>query len=783
VKASVTLKGVLTGPVSLDLVRINGDLDCRACLIDGGQSNALSCGNADITGTVYLQPRTDAPKDGRYVASDLFEARGGVNLSGTRIGGDLVCAGGWFAAGPKTLALDCSNARIGRDADLSAARLVMPAGGDPPPPPDPSGAALSSLPSEFSGEVSFYAAHIGGNLLCSGSSLHAPGASALNGRSAEIGGSVFLGRAIDQLPGSSRILVIHEAFRSAGEVSLAFATVGSNLECQGGRFENTDGNALDVSTAQIKGSVNFGCFFLPAEGLAFRFASRGLVSLWGTNITGGIDCSGGWFVNPGQAAISAPGVQIGGIANFQQMVQGGGFGPRCQTSGSIDLTAAHIGGYMQCIGGRFENPGGYTLGCSGIKVDGAVFLSRDAVPDEATDLATPVLSWTVPDDRPAPFQSDGTVDFKYAQIASPMLCQGGHFRNRRADKAAPTQAELALDVRGARVGSLEFGMALPGTLPAIMEGSCNLAGAHAIQLIDTGFAGSAAFFPRTVESEEEPGKRLDCVMTLDNFTYDRLGWESPVAAPIRKAWLSRQPAEHLSEKTFRPQPFDQLARVLRAMGQDDQATTIAIYKQQLTTDLLPRREREIAVALVLAMSGAVLIARDLIGTAVFSEATAAQISWGIVLVCLAGLYFRGGLTWLGRTSLGALTLYGYKPSRILVIALLVGVSVGQVLRQAAEQGVVVPQAGKEEKLPPNCGPDWTACASRPFNPIVYSFDTMLPLKLGQADKWSVELKPVQLWFMTLPPSALQWLLWLEIIFGWVVSGIVLALVSGMLKKE
>ena len=57
-----------------------------------------------------------------------------------------------------------------------------------------------------------------------------------------------------------------------------------------------------------------------------------------------------------------------------------------------------------------------------------------------------------------------------------------------------------------------------------------------------------------------------------------------------------------------------------------------------------------------------------------------------------------------------------------------------VFRQAAEQGVFSPNIPPGEALPAGCGPDWTACDARPFVPIVYSFDTMLPLKLGQADK-------------------------------------------------
>lgn len=62
----------------------------------------------------------------------------------------------------------------------------------------------------------------------------------------------------------------------------------------------------------------------------------------------------------------------------------------------------------------------------------------------------------------------------------------------------PCHAALALDLRGARIDTLQLGKALPGSTPAKIEGSIDLSGAHVIQLIDAGFAGDANCFPKTV---------------------------------------------------------------------------------------------------------------------------------------------------------------------------------------------------------------------------------------------------------------------------------------------
>ena len=62
---------------------------------------------------------------------------------------------------------------------------------------------------------------------------------------------------------------------------------------------------------------------------------------------------------------------------------------------------------------------------------------------------------------------------------------------------------------------------------------------------------------------------------------------------------------------------------------------------------------------------------------------------------------------------------------------------------------------------------------------------MLPFKFGHADKWSLQREPFRLHLAPQMdvPIALEWLIWFEIAFGWTTSGIILALISGSLKKD
>jgi hypothetical protein len=62
---------------------------------------------------------------------------------------------------------------------------------------------------------------------------------------------------------------------------------------------------------------------------------------------------------------------------------------------------------------------------------------------------------------------------------------------------------------------------------------------------------------------------------LDGFRYERLYEESPFEGDSRKKWLGRQPQDK-----FLPQPYEQLAAVLRQMGHGHDARLVMIEKNR-----------------------------------------------------------------------------------------------------------------------------------------------------------------------------------------------------------
>ncbi len=124
------------------------------------------------------------------------------------------------------------------------------------------------------GEVQLMDAHIGGYLDCRGSSLINPqkdkdpkSGTALRGDGITVKGAVFL------------------RSRFEGAVVLLDARIGGTLECQEGKFINTNGNALNLERATVAADVF----------LAYGFCAEGKMSLSGARIDGHLFCRDGDF--------------------------------------------------------------------------------------------------------------------------------------------------------------------------------------------------------------------------------------------------------------------------------------------------------------------------------------------------------------------------------------------------------------------------------------------------------------------------------------------------------
>lgn len=152
------------------------------------------------------------------------------------------------------------------------------------------------------GQVLFRNAKIGGDFRTDGGVFeYAPGISfVLNSKNAlgcdriKVNGSVFLSSSAS---GS----------RFCGEVGFASAWIGSNLECDGGSFENPGKFAIRADRVTAVGSIF----------LRHGFSADGAVRLLNAKIEI-LDCTRGSFRGDGLTALNAEGATISGLACFDR---------------------------------------------------------------------------------------------------------------------------------------------------------------------------------------------------------------------------------------------------------------------------------------------------------------------------------------------------------------------------------------------------------------------------------------------------------------------------------
>jgi hypothetical protein len=350
------------GLVNLYNARIGGSVDC-----DGGafenpvqkdisaSGTAISLGAARIAGGLFC-------RSGFYGRGN-FSASGTVWLYGAQIEGNLECDGSKFE-NPAQAGVE------GTGLAMQASALNV------------TGSVLLRKNFLAKGTVVLYAAQIGGNLDCDGGTFENAiqkdvpiSGTAFNAGAARVAGSVYLrsdffGRGL---------------FSAKGAVSLYGAQIEGNLECDGGRLENPalagaewSGIALSADSASVTGDVR----------LRSRFHSRGEVSLYNSRIGGSLDCDGGTFENAAQKNVRTSGTALnagaarvaGGVLCRTNFFGRGTFSAK----GMVSLYGAQIEGNLECDGSMFENPGqedvvgsGLALQIEAARVGGSVLLRRD----------------------------------------------------------------------------------------------------------------------------------------------------------------------------------------------------------------------------------------------------------------------------------------------------------------------------------------------------------------------------------------------------------------------
>ena len=541
----------------------------------------------------------------------------------------------------------------------------------------------------------------------------------LNFLSASISGDVLLsgsrvkGETSFEGSGIDGSVRLQGGFEAEGEVRLSGAEIGGQLACNSAKLKNAGGMALICDDVQVKGGVL----------LQGGFEAEGEVRFVGAEIGGQLACNSAKLKNAGGMALICYCAKVTGSVFLDK-----GF----EADGEVSLIGASVGGDFDCACGIFNNPGSLALACEGMTVTGAVLLRNG-------------------------FAADGEVNFRKAEIRRDLICTGGTFKNLAAGLQTilnePLKAANALDLTSARIqGVLWLGPSIaPNEKHAVIQGSITLQNAYAVTFIDQ----PASWPVATIKAHNNID--LPCYLLLDGFTYERFSGATPTRAKVREKWLMRQRPSHLG-KDFRPQPFEQLIKVLRKMGHDADARRIGFLKQSLLRPVQTNRA-----------------------------------SW----------YFRL-FVWLTGWAWGLSCGYGYRPHRLIVALLALWLGCGFLYQAGAAHGGFAPRDGQvwtSQVYNEACGKNWTECAELKaggggkageiiaFNAFTYSADMLLPaIDLGQRSAWTPMWREIKVTLpyageVTLPPGTLRAAAWAENILG--VAGVILigAILSGIVKRD
>lgn len=332
----------------------------------------------------------------------------------------------------------------------------------------------------------------------------------------------------------------------------ASLTTKADLDLSGSRFSGVDEYACelaDVGTCAIHlSNARIGGRLAVNSTAQARSTMHGIVRLDGARVDGDVCIEGALIDGRGDAALDAHSMIVGGDVNLDWAG-----GCRFEALGEVSLAASRIAGDLILRGAKLSNVTGRALHCEDLRVE-SVFLGANGE---------------------APFEAVGRLNFLSATIGGSFFMTSARLAPGPDMNFLGRGRPVALNLQQVRVSNTlvltNIGALDPGGPPPTrstptkpVEGWFLLNGAQLNAVIDN------------LDSSWPAHGYLD----LEGATYERLG--NAVGRELvagRLAWLRRQfPGGRPTAETFRPQPYEELSRVLRRHGQTQEADAIAIEK-------------------------------------------------------------------------------------------------------------------------------------------------------------------------------------------------------------
>jgi hypothetical protein len=304
-----------SGPVHLRNVVIGGNADFTGASVRGVDGVALLADGLTVKGDLVL--------------GEKFQAEGIVSLIGAMIEGDLLCTGAKLN-NPESIAFNADRARIGGVAKFDKNYTAV-------------------------GETRLMGATVKSDLIFEGAQLLIRNDTTLRRKRCAL-------QAEHLVVGGS--LRLRSGFSAEGEVSLLRSVISKSFDCSKGRFENSDGIAINADGIDVH-DVYF----------TNGFEAHGQVRVLGARVSGDLACIKGTFHgftdtatdSPGKIALAADGARIEGSVYLRHL----------KADGGVRLVATRIGSSLECDAADISNPDKMALNAQGAEIGGnALFRER-----------------------------------------------------------------------------------------------------------------------------------------------------------------------------------------------------------------------------------------------------------------------------------------------------------------------------------------------------------------------------------------------------------------------
>jgi len=465
------------------------------------------------------------------------------------------------------------------------------------------------------------------------------------------------------------------------------------------------------------------------------FTAKGAVSLLGAQIGGDVSLRGAKLETTDSPALSADGARITGNLSCSD---------KFTAKGAVHLLSAQIGGNVEFQGAKLENAGTpHALIADRARIGGILFCCDG-------------------------FTAQGEVRLRGAQIDGDASFDDASLENAGADALSADRARIrgSLFCRGRFTvkGNINFYLTridhLFAWCPEKWSGRLSLFHAHAGQWRDNW-----------------DGERWGCEGTpeIDLRDFDFGGFETSapkVDATSRVAWIRASLAGG-----FAPGPYETLARILRAKGDEDGAKDVALEKHRdrtrhrLKSEMPPSRWALHRIGWAYLRIG--MVGRILDWTIGYGYRPRRGFGWLALFWVLGwGLFTFAGPTMDGGAGI-------IKPA--IPIAYVDGLSRCPPGRSLADGTCAVPM-DRAAKLTDHAIDYGLPIEYPPFSAFWYSLDTLIPLvDLGQGTAWSPS--PIGGWRDDWKGWAVLTYLYIHIIAGWLLTSLTIVALTGIIKKS